>query len=470
MSFYISAKQLMPEQNSRKIDLFILTGFVYLFLPFVFFLAYLEPLLLSLLIPMTWIGIIFSRSDIEGFKLDKISITQRWLIIFSILVFVLLGGFPQLIGFEQLFDWQKHNTILSDLIKTSWPVVYPDGSFLNYYLGIYLVPAFVGKLMGGFTIGKIFLSIWILIGLIVSVQLIYNYLFKVMKDSRFVIFGLILLLLLSGVDWLQYYINNGYLPRTAEHIEWSYRIFMDGLYKGFFQYSSIVTLITHVPQHLYPALIGICLTLLTKRYSIFLIPVLFIWSPFSAIGVGLAILLVIRKDILRFDYLFFSLLLIVPVVFFYLHHNHIDNRIIVTTNFSRYLIFLALELFPIITLTIMSWSSLKKTEKVIQTICCILLCIFPLFRYGNVSANDVLIRSAFPVFFLATLIPLAYINKYPFKKIAIVIIVWSLGLATPIFEFLRIQPGRGYQEPMDSILEIRGGKAVHDQYLGRPWR
>lgn len=460
----------MPEQNSRKIDLFILAGFAYLILPFFFFLAYLEPLLLSLLVPMTWIGIILSRSDNKVYKLDKISITQRWLIIFSILVFVLLGGFPQLIGFEQLFDWQKHNTILSDLIKTSWPVVYPDGSFLNYYLGIYLVPAFVGKLMGGFTIGKIFLSIWILIGLIVSVQLIYNYLFKVMKDSRFVIFGLILLLLLSGVDWLQYYINNGYLPRTAEHIEWSYRIYFDGVYRGFFQYSSMVTLITHVPQHLYPAVIGICLTLLTKRYYILLIPVLLIWSPFSAIGVGLAMLLIKRKDILKFEYLFYSFLLTVPVAVFFLHHNRIDGGLFVTTSISRYLIFLAFELLPIMTLTILSWSNLKKTEKIVQFSCLMLLCVFPLFRYGSMTINDVFVRSAFPLFLLATIIPLAYINKYSLVKIAIVIIVWSLGLATPIFEFLRIQPGRGYQEPMDSILEIRGGKAVHDQYLGRPWR
>lgn len=460
----------MPEQNSRKIDLFILAGFAYLILPFFFFLAYLEPLLLSLLVPMTWIGIILSRSDNKGYKLDKISITQRWLIIFSILVFVLLGGFPQLIGFEQLFDWQKHNTILSDLIKTSWPVVYPDGSFLNYYLGIYLVPAFFGKLMGGFAIGKIFLSIWILIGLILSVQLIYKYLFRTMKDNQYVVLGLVLILLMSGLDWLQYYCNYGYLPRIAEHIEWSYQVKFGEGYTGFFQYSSLITLITHVPQHLYSAVIGISLTLLAKRYCIMLIPVLLIWSPFSALGVGLTIVFIKRKDFFMSEYLVHSLLFILPIVFFYLHHNRIDSGLFITTNFSRYFIFLAFELLPIITLTILSWKNLKKSEKTIQIFSFIVLCIFPLFRYGNVSANDVLIRSAFPVFFLATLIPLAYINKYSLVKIAIVIIVWSLGLATPIFEFLRIQPGRGYQEPMDSILEIRGGKAVHDQYLGRPWR
>ncbi|KXK12026.1 MAG: hypothetical protein UZ22_OP11002000143 [Microgenomates bacterium OLB23] len=67
------------------------------------------------------------------------------------LVWVYLSGTG---GFVfQNSDWVKHTAILRDLVVMEWPVQYnatftTSVTFLNYYLGMYMVPALIGKLFG----------------------------------------------------------------------------------------------------------------------------------------------------------------------------------------------------------------------------------------------------------------------------------------------------------------------------------
>ncbi|MBQ9895637.1 MAG: hypothetical protein IJM38_09680 [Ruminococcus sp.] len=76
----------------------------------------------------------------------------------------------------QPYDWEKHNTLLSDLTKRSWPVYYTNGSehsMLTYYIAQYLVPAFVGKATGSFRVTERMIYVWNEIGiLLIWLQLI----------------------------------------------------------------------------------------------------------------------------------------------------------------------------------------------------------------------------------------------------------------------------------------------------------
>lgn len=68
----------------------------------------------------------------------------------------------------QVWDWEKHNTVLKDLIERPWPVYYFNGdehSMLTYYIGQYMVPALFGKICGSFRLAEIMNFIWAEIGL-----------------------------------------------------------------------------------------------------------------------------------------------------------------------------------------------------------------------------------------------------------------------------------------------------------------
>ena len=73
-------------------------------------------------------------------------------IIFIALTVIILAYHGALSIFKpQHYDWYKHNTILSDLIEKDWPVVYTESGsnvMLCYYIGIYIIPAVIGKLIG----------------------------------------------------------------------------------------------------------------------------------------------------------------------------------------------------------------------------------------------------------------------------------------------------------------------------------
>ena len=44
-------------------------------------------------------------------------------------------------------DWSKHHAILYDLMNYDWPVIYDENAMLTYYIGQYIVPASIGKLL-----------------------------------------------------------------------------------------------------------------------------------------------------------------------------------------------------------------------------------------------------------------------------------------------------------------------------------
>ena len=100
---------------------------------------------------------------------DRFSVD--WVImIFAVLLFVWIGyyaGYGRFV--DQAGDWQKHNAVLGDLVQRGWPVLYNNAgekSMLTYYIGQYIVPATVGKVLHSVRNAEIMLYFWNIAGLI----------------------------------------------------------------------------------------------------------------------------------------------------------------------------------------------------------------------------------------------------------------------------------------------------------------
>ena len=80
-------------------------------------------------------------------------------------------------------DYEKHNAILADLTSESWPVYYcnnDEHAMLTYYIGQYLVPAFIGKLANSFRVAEIAVFVWSSLGLV----LVWLHLLSSLKISE----------------------------------------------------------------------------------------------------------------------------------------------------------------------------------------------------------------------------------------------------------------------------------------------
>lgn len=80
-----------------------------------------------------------------------------------------VGGFR-----PQHFDYYKHNLVLNNLVRYSWPVRYSDGSYLCYYLAYYLPAAALAKWVGGMAAIPFYLFGWTWLGLWLVVWLLYQ--------------------------------------------------------------------------------------------------------------------------------------------------------------------------------------------------------------------------------------------------------------------------------------------------------
>lgn len=85
--------------------------------------------------------------------------------------------------FPQDYDWSKHHAILRDLVNYEWPVVYDGDAMLTYYLGQYIVPAFVGKICGHSMFAAVWAqTVWNAAGLLLA----FCYVCSLVKADSFV--------------------------------------------------------------------------------------------------------------------------------------------------------------------------------------------------------------------------------------------------------------------------------------------
>lgn len=122
------------------------------------------------------------------------------LVLFMVCLYLGYGNF-----FSQTFDWQKHNSVLQDLVRYRWPVLYNkyDHAMLTYYIGQYLFPALIGKLTHSIRLADVAMG---LIGYL-GIMLVYVNVLCISRadNSKKQLIILVLLLFFSGMmHQLQY--------------------------------------------------------------------------------------------------------------------------------------------------------------------------------------------------------------------------------------------------------------------------
>ena len=164
----------------KKIDLLLLSTFLYLFLPiFIFCFTWIKTVYALLIFIPLIIFFVKHFSDVFYKNEMKLVKTKRDIIILVITMIILVFWlyFSGIGGFTfQNNDWDKHNALLHDLINNPWPVRYEingDIGYLVYYFAYYIPAALVGKVFG-FSVANIFLFLWTYCGLIIGLFWIYR--------------------------------------------------------------------------------------------------------------------------------------------------------------------------------------------------------------------------------------------------------------------------------------------------------
>ena len=153
----------------RKLKKLYACAVVYLYLPIFLFLFGWTKLWISIPIAMiSSVGIYFGMQKIDydtskEFVIKKVDILLFFVLFMLLCIFC--GGGDL---FPQDYDWSKHHAIIRDLVMFRWPVKYDGDVMLTYYLGQYIVPAFIGKVCGKSMLIAIWAqTVWNALGLLI---------------------------------------------------------------------------------------------------------------------------------------------------------------------------------------------------------------------------------------------------------------------------------------------------------------
>lgn len=139
---------------SKKVtvDLSLVIGIclVYIYIPcYMFVVGWTKPVVAIFVMAMMTLSVI---GMVKGLRKQDREIELNVLIlIMAFLIALVIGWLSGWAGFgHQTEDWPKHNAIIRDLLEREWPVVYHNGeeeAMLTYYIGQYVFPSGVGKLL-----------------------------------------------------------------------------------------------------------------------------------------------------------------------------------------------------------------------------------------------------------------------------------------------------------------------------------
>ncbi len=457
---------------------------IYMLLPTIlFFFTWLRSYIAAAAIILLLAGLIFAIREDKAEDAHFIVLTKRSLILLVLIaliwcLFAGQGGF-----FYQSDDHYYRNAIFRDLINYSWPVVYDNNNSLVYYIGHWLVPSLFGKLTLQFgseetawLTANTALLIWSTIGVvIVFLLLLVSVKAKSKKEKYLAIF---IFILFSGLDiigiMMQCITNHRIL--MVNHLE---------SYSGFWEYSSVSTLLFWVYNQAIVAWISILLFYNEKKTSQYALIGLGC-LPYAPIPlIGLFPFLIVNaikrfwdkrgkhqlpeyfKEIFSIPNITASLS-IFPIFYLYYSSNRVVNtrgfglsngfaeRGIIKTAFVLAL-FLMLE-FGLYALLI--WK--KNKSNLNYYIAVISLLAIPFIRLGD--ASDFVMRASIPALTIVMILVIKEVLDYPVtekadhkslkKKLYIVLLlVLLVGAVTPAFEF-----GRSGYKTLNGIKTDMGAK------------
>lgn len=272
----------------------------------------------------------------EDHIFEEHAIEISWPVLLAIMTIALVWVWQSGIGgfWTQSEDFRYRNAIYRDIVLRDWPVIYPaTGHALVYYIGYWLVPALLGKLVlfagaeetAAFSIANTALFIWTFF-IVMIVFLLVMYTLKVSKGkTQLLVIGLFILF--SGADVIG---SVGYTWNSIDyHFEW---------WATDYQFSSFTTCLFWVFNQVLPAWLCFMCIMNEKNIKnyVFLGMMCLFCAPLPFVGVfifclyfGVKKLLECRKDGIIKEFIksiftvsnILSVIFVFPVVGTYLLSN-----------------------------------------------------------------------------------------------------------------------------------------------------
>ncbi len=422
---------------------------IYALLPVIIFMLGWLKLYISIPIVISSLIVLYKYMLSNKDDNSYIQYSKKTVIIIIVIaiVWVFFSGIGKLFYQSTMYaDNIIRDSIYKDLIFNKWPIVYDGNLYLCYYIGHWLVPAFISKILNYiildqvivYAIGNVMLYIWSVIGII----LLFIWICKIISafTIKKVITTLIMFVFFSGLDVIGYIVIQKYVELNC--FEFGY----DWWCNWGLQYSSFNSLLFWVYNQMITPMIIISLVICEENYNnrIFLIVIGMLFGPLPILGL---ILWIITKDIIKIiksksivilkDYIsiqnILSLIFILPVfVLYYLSNARVDSNLIISTSLKipeNYIIFVIIEFLVYLVLIFNS----KDKEDII--IIAIHLLIIPII--GNV---DFIMRVSIPFIYFMWIkimknIYTNNINKY--KKVILCVLLCIAAL-NPMADMYRV--------------------------------
>jgi hypothetical protein len=183
-------------------------------------------------------------------------------------------------------DWYKHFAILSELVRHPWPVHLTDPSgqpvVVRYYIGFYLVPAFVAKAFGVGAISWL-TGLWMIIGTSLTLTIVLR-LFRPGPRRVAVAFAFVFF---SGLDVVGSTILH-LVPNADTSFVWTHMV----LWAHPLEFTSNLSLLHWVPNQALAGWIGtLVLIEVIRLRKVAALPVaifaMILWSPLATIGLSI---------------------------------------------------------------------------------------------------------------------------------------------------------------------------------------
>jgi hypothetical protein len=373
--------------------------------------------------------------------------------------------------FYSNLDWQVRDAVLGDMIRYSWPFAYTERGaeeVLRAPIGMYLVPALVGKMAGAAAADvALLLQNSVILGALLTLGSI---LFTTTKSR---LGALVVFLLFSGMDVIgQSLLNFGKALDPISHL--------DGWLSA--QYSSTVTLAFWVPQHAFVGWAGGILFLLWHRglirLSLFLtaLPLLAIWSPLGLLGTmpfaAFAFLRTAWRRELSWQDVALpagaAFLSLASLLYLQAGSEAVGAHFYPVTAKS-YSALLALEVFPyLLPLWILSWQDKRIRPPLILVT--ILLLGLPFVRIGE--HTDLMMRGSIPsLVILALMTGQALVEgsgRQMLRRAArsVLVVALAVGSITPAHELIRGISLRPSPPPNCTLLTSADRSILRRLYFG----
>jgi len=458
-----------------KYRLLMILTIIYIYLPTAIFITGWTRTWIALLtLLIIGAGLVFMVSDMCRGGDDKdvfisypVFVVCIWLIIL-ICIQVGFGGF-----YPQAGDWYKHNAVLRDLTIEKWPVYYKiyDESMLTYYLGQYMVPAFIGKIFGSFSVSNIMMAVWGISGVILT----YLHLVRICKADNgikqltvlafmFFFCGALLITqdVLSGVYGSEMNSLGSYHWILIRDVMVQYR-------------SNLVMLRWVFPQTIVPWLVTIMLAENTdkvKYYVLMILPVIifgtfsFAALAFSAIVLGIIQLL--NRNI-RIDHIF-SVFNVLPAIsmgtvffFYFLGFIQVEKPFSSAFRFQTYpgmyiFIYIIFCFFMFGIYSMLVWKDNKNNP--LYYINVVILLVLPWCHMG--LCNDIVMSASIPSLFYLMIMTLQVL----FKDDESTVLGIKKGIIICVFLIGCWYPAR---ELKDNIVCNSPGLNLGDGYVSLKW-